>query len=203
MQMTPRDFFDKISPLTELTWSELSPFFYKSILKKGEHFINTDEVARKIAFLESGIVRAYFINQEGQEYNKQFFSAPSSIGAYTSLLTGKPNLIAQQALTECVIWSIDYLVITSRFDNFPDIERLARKIAEYYFLEKERKELEIVLLNGTERYQIFQSEFPNLEQLIPQYHIASYLGITPIQLSRIRVCWQKNNLLPIPFLKLC
>ena len=67
-----------------------------------------------------------------------------------------------------------------------DLERLARKMAEYYFLEKERKELEIVMLNATERYQLFQAEFPKIEQYIPQYHVASYLGITPIQLSRIR-----------------
>jgi CRP-like cAMP-binding protein len=53
-------------------------------------------------------------------------------------------------------------------------------------LEKEKKELEIVLLDASQRYKIFQQEFPTLEQLIPQYHIASYLGISATQLSRIR-----------------
>ncbi|HRI59666.1 MAG TPA: hypothetical protein PK228_08080, partial [Saprospiraceae bacterium] len=128
----------------------------------------------------------YFTNREGQEYNKQFFVGPSSIGGYSSLLTGKPHLIPQQALTDCVIWTADYRAISSLFDNFTDLERLARKIAEYYFLEKEKKELEIVLLDANERYRIFQKEFPDVEQLIPQYHIASYLGISAVQLSRIR-----------------
>jgi CRP-like cAMP-binding protein len=89
-------------------------------------------------------------------------------------------------MTDCVIWTLKYDEITSRYDACPDLERLARKMAEYYFLQKEKKELEIVLLNATERYQIFQTEFPGIEQHIAQYHVASYLGITPIQLSRIR-----------------
>lgn len=168
------------------TWEEIMPYFQEEWLAPGQYFLRENEVARKIAFLEKGVVRAFFINQEGQEYNKQFFVGPASIGGYTSLLTGKPNLIPQQALTECKIFTCDYAAITSRFDQYHDLERLARKMAEYYFLEKEKKELEIVLLDATQRYKIFQNEFPGLEQLIPQYHIASYLGISATQLSRIR-----------------
>ncbi|MEP7373846.1 MAG: Crp/Fnr family transcriptional regulator [Chitinophagaceae bacterium] len=179
-------FFDAISPLKEKTWEELLPLFKETALSANEYFVRENEVARKIAFLESGVVRAFFINQEGQEYNKQFFVGPSSIGGYTSLLTGKANLIPQQALTDCKICSCDFRSLTDRYDQYPDLERLARKMAEYYFLEKEKKELEIVLLDASQRYRIFQKEFPTLEQLIPQYHIASYLGISATQLSRIR-----------------
>jgi hypothetical protein len=63
---------------------------------------------------------------------------------------------------------------------------LGRKIAEFYFLEKEQKELEMGLLEADQRYDIFRDRFPHLESLIAQYHIASYLGISPTQLSRIR-----------------
>jgi len=179
-------YFNAISPLKEKTWEELLPLFKETTLSTNEYFVRENEVARKIAFLESGVVRAFFINQEGQEYNKQFFVGPSSIGGYTSLLTGKANLIPQQALTDCKIWSCEFRSLTDRYDQHPDLERLSRKIAEYYFLEKEKKELEIVLLDASQRYRIFQKEFPTLEQIIPQYHIASYLGISATQLSRIR-----------------
>jgi CRP-like cAMP-binding protein len=181
-----KDFFNVISPLREQTWENILPLFHEDKLSPNQYFVRENEVARKIAFLESGVVRAFFINKEGQEYNKQFFTGPSSIGGYTSLITGKPNLIPQQALTDCKIWSCDYKSLTGRYDQYPDLERLARKMAEYYFLEKEKKELEIVLLDASQRYKIFQLEFPTLEQLIPQYHIASYLGISATQLSRIR-----------------
>lgn len=181
-----KQFYNAVSPLKEDTWNEILPLFNEEYLAPNQYFVRENEVARKIAFLEFGVVRAFFINQQGQEYNKQFFVGPSSIGGYSSLLTGKPNLIAQQALTECKIYSCNFSLLTDLYSKYPDLERLARKMAEYYFLEKEKKELEIVLLDASQRYKIFQMEFPALEQHIQQYHVASYLGISATQLSRIR-----------------
>ena len=181
-----KSYFNHISPLTNQTWDEISPLFKQVTLLKNQCFVKENELASTIGFLESGVVRAYFMNSQGKEYNKQFFVGQSLIGAYSSLLTGNPNLITQQALTDCVIYTCNYQELISRFNAHQDLERLARTIAEYYFLEKEKKEIEIVLLDATERYAIFQKEFPTLEQLIPQYHIASYLGISATQLSRIR-----------------
>lgn len=181
-----KKFYNAVSELSEETWSVVMPLFIEGWLPKNQYFVRENEVARKMAFLESGVVRAYFVNQEGQEYNKQFFVGPGSIGGYSSLLTGKPNLIPQQALTDCKIYSCDFASLTRLYPKYPDLERLARKMAEHYFIEKEKKELEIVLLDASQRYKIFQMEFPTLEQLVPQYHIASYLGISATQLSRIR-----------------
>jgi len=179
-------YFNTISIVNEGTWVEVLPLFNREILPKNHYFSKENEVAKKIAFLESGVVRAFFVNAQGKEYNKQFFVGKSIIGAYSSLLTGQQNLIAQQALTDCIVYSCDFKSLSTLYEKYPDLERLARKIAEYYFIEKERKEIEIVLLGGSQRYLIFQKEFPTLEQLIPQYHIASYLGISATQLSRIR-----------------
>lgn len=181
-----RQFFSYISPLTDDSWAEIEPLFQRKVLPANSFFVEEHAYAREIAFLESGCVRAFFTNREGKEYNKQFFVGPSLIGAYTSLLTGQKNKIPQQALTDCVIWSANYEGLTKQFDRFHDLERLARKIAEHYFLEKEAKELEMALMDASERYLLFRQQFPGLEQLIPQYHIASYLGISATQLSRIR-----------------
>jgi len=181
-----KKFYNAVSELSEETWSAVLPLFIEGWLPKNQYFVRENEVARKMAFLESGVVRAYFVNQQGQEYNKQFFVGPSSIGGYASLLTGKPNLIPQQALTDCKIYACDFASLTRLYPTYPDLERLARKMAEHYFIEKEKKELEIVLLDASPRYKIFQIEFPTLEQLVQQYHIASYLGISATQLSRIR-----------------
>lgn len=179
-------YYNAISVLSEETWDDVLPLFKEEQLTKNQYFVRENEIARKIGFLESGVVRAYFINPAGQEYNKQFFVGPCSIGGYSSLLTAKPNLIPQQALTDCKIYSCNFQSLTDLYSKHPDLERLARKMAEHYFLEKEKKELEIVLLDASQRYKIFQTEFPTLEQLIQQFHIASYLGISATQLSRIR-----------------
>jgi hypothetical protein len=103
-----KGYFDAISKLNESTWNRVLPFFEEKTFSKSEYFIEAHKTARQIAFLKSGVVRAFFINQEAKDYNKQFFVGPSIIGAYTSLLTGNVNLIAQQALTDCVIYTCDY-----------------------------------------------------------------------------------------------
>ena len=179
-------YLNNISPIEESTFKELRKLFKPLQLHKNEFFVQEGKYAGQIGFLKKGIVRAFFSNQEGKEYSKQFFVGPSIIGAYSSLLTKQPNRIAQQALTDCFVLVADFAKIEALYDKHQDLERLGRKIAEYYFLEKEQKEIEMALLDANKRYLIMREKFPSIETVIPQYHIASYLGISPTQLSRIR-----------------
>ena len=179
-------YINQISPIKEVTFKELEKCFKPLQLNKNDFFVRENEYAQQIGFLKKGIVRAFFLNQEGKEYTKQFFVDSSIIGAYNSLLTKQPNKIAQQALTDCEILVADYREMEKLYTKFHDLERLGRKIAEFYFLEKEQKEIEMALLDADKRYLIMQQKFPSIETIIPQYYIASYLGISPTQLSRIR-----------------
>ena len=181
-----KTFFNKLTPVSSETWDKFEALFTPKILKKGDYFITDGQTAKEIGFLESGIIRAFYRNNEAVEYNKHFFINPCFIGGYASLITGTPNQIIQQALTNCTIQVAKFADIQNLYQTCPDIERGARILAEQFFVQKEQREIEIVLLNADKRYQIFQKDFPQLEQQIPQYHIASYLGITPTQLSRIR-----------------
>ena len=179
-------YLNSISPLRDNTWEKVEPLFSETTINKGDYFINEGETAKQIGFLENGVIRAFYRNNEGKEYNKHFFVAHNIIGGYSSLITKSPNKINQQALTDCKILVANYAEVTKLYDLFSDFERVGRRLAELYYVDKEQREIEIVLLNADERYLIFRKEYPELEQIIPQYHIASYLGITPTQLSRIR-----------------
>lgn len=179
-------YLNNITPISDKTWLLLKDIFVQKELKKLDYFCKIDKVATKIAFLQEGIVRSFYTNNEGQELNKNFFVAPAFIGAYSSLITQTPNKLAQQALTNGIIWETDYANIKRLYDICPDLERLGRLIAEYYFVEKEIREVNLLNLEAKDYYKIFQLQYPTLEQQIPQYHIASFLGITPTQLSRIR-----------------
>jgi CRP-like cAMP-binding protein len=180
------NYLNAISPLQDKTWKRIEELFSEQVLAKGDYFINEGEIAKQIGFLKKGTIRAFYRNNEGIEYNKHFFVSNTIVGGYSSLVTATPNKIVQQALTDCELLVANYADIIKLYDLFPDFERVGRRLAEFYFVEKEKREIEIVLLNADERYLIFRKEYPQLEQLIPQYHIASYLGITPTQLSRIR-----------------
>ena len=179
-------FFTNIASLSPDTLELIHQVFRPGELKKDQHFIRKGEYAKEIAFLESGYVRAYYVNHQGKEYNKTFFAAPTIIGSYAALISGQPNLVAQQAMTDCKIWKASFHQIEELSRNNIELERLRRVIAESYFLLNEKKEIEMALLDAEQRYQILQKEFPRIELSIPQYHIAAYLGISPTQLSRIR-----------------
>jgi len=179
-------FIHAISPLQQETRKALQKCFTIATLSKNEYFVREGEYAQKIGFLKNGIVRAFFTNKDGKDYNKQFFIGPSIIGAYSALLTKQPNKIAQQALTDCELLVANFSELEKLYVIHHDLERLGRKIAELYFLEKEQKEIEMALLDADKRYLIMRERFPTIESLIPQYYIASYLGISATQLSRIR-----------------
>lgn len=179
-------YFNSVTPLSEKLMDLMREVFVYDELKKDEYFVRKGEFANEVAFLETGIVRAYYINSEGKEYNKTFFAAPSIIGSYASLISKQRNAVAQQALTDCKIWKASFHKIEELSEGNFEIERLRRIISEGYFLSNEKKELEMALLDAEERYLILQKEYPGIELKIPQYHIAAYLGISPTQLSRIR-----------------
>jgi CRP-like cAMP-binding protein len=180
------NYLNAISPLQDKTWKRIEELFSEQVLAKGDYFINEGEIAKQIGFLKKGTIRAFYRSNQGIEYNKHFFVSNTIVGGYSSLVTSTPNKIVQQALTDCELLVANYADITKLYDSLPDFERVGRRLAELYFVNKEKREIEIVLMDADERYLIFQREYPQLEQLIPQYHIASYLGITPTQLSRIR-----------------
>jgi len=168
------------------TLNKLVNLFSETILSKGTPFAKKEEYSRNIAFVKSGVLRAYYSNNKGEEYNKTFFTEGSFVGAYSALITKEQNQIDIDCLTNCTLLVAEYRKITALYDQFPQVERLARILAEQFFVQKEKREIELVTLEAKDRYAIFQQEHPQLEQLIPQYHIASYLGVSATQLSRIR-----------------
>lgn len=160
--------------------------FHEVSMSKGDVLAGKGEYSRKIAFVLQGVLRAYYSNDKGDEYNKTFFQESTFVGAYSSLITGEINKIDIDCLTDSVLLVAEYRDLVKLYDAYPGIERMARMLAERFFVQKEKREIELVTLDAKQRYAIFQNEHPGLEQVIPQYHIASYLGVTPTQLSRIR-----------------
>src|SRR5690554_3672033 len=171
---------------TENEMEVFTSLFSEIQLKKNEYFAKEGDFSSKLAFISTGVMRAFFRNKSGNEYSKTFFTPPNFVAAYSSITTKQKNLINIQCLTDCTLFVADFKQLTSLYKGYPKFESLARIMAEYKFSIKEKREIELVTLEATERYEIFKKEHPNLENLINQYHIASYLGITPTQLSRIR-----------------
>ncbi|WMX15166.1 Crp/Fnr family transcriptional regulator [Aureispira sp. CCB-E] len=176
----------QLVPLNAVEWQALTALFRLEQWKKNSYFAQEGRYARRFAFVQSGTLRAFYRNAKGEEYNKTFFTSRHFVGAFSSLISKDINLINIQCLTPCELFVAEYRSFTNLFEQYPNIERIARLLAEQFFIRKEKREIELVMLEAKERYAIFQEEHPYLEQQIPQYHIASYLGISATQLSRIR-----------------
>ncbi len=180
------DFMRSLVPFREEELSLLSSLFVVSTWTKKSYFARSGDFPNQVALVESGVLRAFFRNDQGEEYNKTFFTAGNMLGAYSALVSGQQNQINLQCLTDCKLWVADYQQLTALYEEHHLVERLARLLAEQFFVLKEKREIELVTLDASARYEIFQKEHPGLEQQIPLYHIASYLGVSATQLSRIR-----------------
>lgn len=162
-------------------------------IPKGVEWAQTGQPAAKIGFVCSGVYRAFHLGADGQEFTKVFFRSPSIIGAYSSLITGRNNQVHIECLEEGGILEADYQQILELYQDYPIIERLNRVMAENFFVRNEDREIALVMMDAKDRYQRFQQDYVGIENEIPQYQVASYLGITPTQLSRIRAEMAKGN----------
>ncbi len=185
-----KNYLNSFSKIPEEQVDALISIFNPKALRKGDFYAKEGEICKKLAFLSKGIIRAYYQNDKGVEYNKLFFQEPAIVAGYSSLITGQENLINIQCLTDCEIFEVNFKQIIDLYEKHPLIERLNRSIAEDFFVKKERREMSLVMNDADKRYEMFKEEYPQLENDVPQYQIASYLGITATQLSRIRA--QKN-----------
>jgi len=181
-----KTFLKQFTNIPDDSMNSLLNLFEPIAFKKNEFLAQEGEYSTSLFFVESGVLRAFYQNPKGEEFNKLFFTTPSIVGAYSSLITNEINKINIQCLSNCTLLKANFQSILDLYEHNPIIERLNRMIAEDFFVKKEQREMSLVMNDASERYELFKQEFPGLENEITQYHIASYLGITPTQLSRIR-----------------
>jgi CRP-like cAMP-binding protein len=155
-------------------------------LNKGEYFIRAGETPEHSGFINAGLVRFFYQTPKGQEFNKSFAYENQFMGAYSAFLTGTSTRFNIQALEECSILVVKIRHLVALFDKHGCWEKFGRILAEQLYIKKEQREAEFLLDDAEIRYQKFLQRYPGLEQRLAQYHIASYVGITPVALSRIR-----------------
>jgi CRP-like cAMP-binding protein len=155
-------------------------------LEKGALWVKADEPVRCFAIVRSGLVRHYYVDAKGRESVKAFrgpgdFSAP-----YAELIQRKPSRTFIQALVKSELLAFDVAEFEALADGSLELQRLARRLVEQNFVWKEQREYEFLQLSAEERYRQFCAERPEHLAHIPQHQVASYIGITPVALSRIR-----------------
>ncbi|RFS16725.1 Crp/Fnr family transcriptional regulator [Emticicia sp. C21] len=153
---------------------------------KGEYYIREGQVPKKFAFIEKGLFRYLYINNKGTEFTKNFILENNFISAYSAMISQQPSRMFIEALEDSYVYDISYNDWLELKKGHQCWNQFLVVILEKAFSTKEIRERDLLLLEAQERYDIFKKEFPTLENRIKQHLIASYLGISPISLSRIR-----------------
>ena len=172
--------------IPESEWDYALPLLSGRIFEKNQYVARAGEIVENFYFLVSGLVRFFYSTEAGKEFNKHFSMENGFAGSFHSMVLGEPCGFFIQALERTETIVLPNTRLRELYDRHPCWERLGRGNAEQLLLIKEAREKELLLDSLEVRYRRFLREFPGLADRLPQYHIASYLGVTDVALSRLR-----------------
>jgi len=154
-------------------------------IKKGDFFLAEGQVCKHVGFIASGLVR-YYINHDGEDKTYAFGQENDFVCNNESFIPQTPSTKIIQALEDCKIFQISYDDLQLFYKSVEQGERLGRFVTEQVFIETLQDLSSFYTDTPEHRYARFVSKHPDLLQRISQYHIASYVGVKPQSLSRIR-----------------
>jgi len=173
---------------TDFNDSELEiimPYFELKNFKKKTHLLDVGKVSNEVYYLIKGCIRLY-CKKDGEELSTYFFTENMFAGSYDSFLSRRPSKVAIETLEECEVLVLTHEAQEKLYDIFLKMNEFIRKAIEQRFVLLHDLFISYLLNSPEERYLMLQKERPDLLQRIPQHQIASFLGITPVSLSRIR-----------------
>ena len=180
------DTLSYIGTLSEADMNTALPFFSFRCCCSKEYIFSSGDFPLDVHFVLSGVGRYFYIDKNGNERNKSLVRKGGAFASISSIVEGSPCPFFAQTLTKCIIASVSYsnlLELSKSNSNWGD---LVRKMFERLVLKKEKREAGFLMLSAKERYLEFLNEFGDDSQSIPLRHVAMYLGVTDVTLSRIR-----------------
>jgi CRP-like cAMP-binding protein len=176
----------KINNRDTIDVDEIEASFKTEHYNKGKFFTLAGDVPDKIGFIVKGLMKYYYIDPEGNEWTKFFSAENDFVASYASFLYQIPSLYNIEALEDTTVLSINYNLYSHNINKSMTWCMIARKYTEKIYYEKEKREASFLQKDASERYLDFLNEYKRLSSRISLKDTASFLGITPISLSRIR-----------------
>lgn len=160
--------------------------FHKVYVKKGEILLNAGDAVDTQYYILEGCLRSFHIDAHGKEHTVQFGIKDWWISDFTAFFSSEKGIMTIEVIQDATLYKISKSERDYLYSKIPKIDQFFRIKLEKAFASFQRRILANLSQSATERYISFRSKYPNIEQNIKNYHIASYLGITTESLSRIR-----------------
>jgi CRP-like cAMP-binding protein len=191
--MTSPDIMDRIAPWLE-RWSlsgldTNEPWLQSMSLRtfdSDDHLVRCGEHSDTLYLLDRGLVRLYYITPDGKERNKAFYRSGQITGPVSAAMTGTAAPFSIQCLEPVEAVCCSFSTLSGATDHHPGLARLNLELLSEAFIRNEQREAMLLTCNAEQRYQWLLDNEADLLQRVPQFHIASYLGIDAVSLSRLK-----------------
>lgn len=181
--------FQKFDEKVQLTPDEkelAKSFFLPKKLRKRQYLLQEGDVSKYIAFVEKGFLRSYTVDEKGTEHIIQFAFEGWWINDPYSFLTGEPSPFNIDALEDCELLLLSKTAEDQLLEKVPKMERYFRILLQGSLIANQRRLVSSLSHTAEEKYNQLVQSCPTIPQRVPQHMMASFLGITPETLSRIR-----------------
>jgi len=175
-------------------WPRFSVQFKHIKLSENQHWIKAGDYCKDIGFILNGLIRVYYIDSNGNEVNQHFYQANEALAPISALISAQPCEYYIQALEPVDLMLANYDNLNSLTGDQTQWLQLEVKLLQTVFIKNAKREAQLLLGNAEQRYKWFIKEFPELIDKLTQYHIASFLGITPVSLSRLKKKIDKESI---------
>lgn len=161
-------------------------------VSKGDVLIQDGQMVNKTYFVMNGSLRSFCTDQEGKEHTLQFAIKDWWISDFTAIYNHVPASLTVECIADSTVIEFNARELEEIYDRFPEFEPYQRKNLERHIVSLNKRILNQMQLTALARYQLFLEQYPDIEQSISNYHIASYLGMTQQSLSRVRAEMARN-----------
>lgn len=156
------------------------------LFKKGEIIQQNKKINRQCYFVFQGLVMAYYVKDNGEEITSWFMRIRDIVISVKSFFTQQPSREVIVALEDTICISLSYELLQKIYGAFTEFNVVGRVLTESYYIQMEERVYSLRMDDATQRYEKLLADHPDILQRVPLKYIASYLGITPQSLSRIR-----------------
>lgn len=181
------EFIDRYSSISEESKKAWSALLKTSKIAKGNHFLEQGAIPKDISFVVKGLLSYYYLNEKGEKIIKKFFPENSLVASTSALLKQEPGSFFIEALEDTEVISYpfsDFRKLTTKYNDIANF--YISYLERHWVIEKEFAEITLKSDTAKQRYLEFEEDYPELTSRLKLHQIASYLAITPTQLSRIR-----------------
>ena len=186
-------FIEDYIRINSIEWSLVQSKLSVEHFKKGETILFIGDVCSKLRFMNAGLARAYIITEDGKDYTWSiFFNDKNShmtnlfVVDYDSFLNQSETRLNIEAIEDCELISMEYKDVQFLYDKLKKGERFGRLMSQEAYSYLHKQTIDRQIQSAEERFKEFMEKTPYLLEKVPQYHIASFLGVTPQYLSGLK-----------------